>query len=628
MKAKVLMAKTHPNEYLIHKYWARKPSNILKDYIETFFKKGDMLVDPFCGSGVFLAEAKKKNIDALGYDINPIAYLLSEVTTNPPSLEKFKIEAQKIIELANSFRELFTVDNKDIRYIVHEIESECSNCKRVGSMTESDKVGTKYHCLKCGVRLSFNFEKMKGTKIIKIYDRDNNEYTKEIHLENQKKILGRINKLKFNKNLIPNRRILAFPGMKLSDLFTPRTFYIFGELFDLAHKIKDPHTQKAILLLLTSSVAQSSRLIPYRNNLSTGGPAWTVPGFWIAPLHLETNPIVHLEARYKKFLKGLESLDQQYKDIDAKVIIEHKPAQSGLEKLKDASLDGIFFDPPYGDNVPYVEFSAIWNGFLKHEINYADEVIVSDRKEYLSSWDKYEKDIQSIILLFQKKLKKGGKVIMTFNNLDPRAWKIVLESFSKSSFVCIDAKYQIPAVISSKAQMASNTSYVGDYYCVFEKSTTINKPRHDLFFLTKKAKGVLLSREGVAPKNLINRIIILTILNENMDLNLVEKIDEIIKPLATEDKEYYYLREELSDPIQLQKHNINSIIENIAQEELRNGKQTTEYLYGTILEATDQIGSPLLSEVKETLKGKVFFDKDYCYLQGIITNKSLFDSMH
>src|SRR5581483_6336661 len=194
MKAKVLMAKTHPNEYLIHKYWARKPSNILKDYIETFFRQGDILVDPFCGSGVFLAEAKKKNIDALGYDINPIAYLLSEVTTNPPSLEKFKTEAQKIITLANSFKELFTVNNKDIRYIVHEIESECSNCKKIGSINESRKVGTKYYCSKCGTKLSFNFEKMRGTKIIKIYDRDNEEYTEEKHLENQKRILNGINK--------------------------------------------------------------------------------------------------------------------------------------------------------------------------------------------------------------------------------------------------------------------------------------------------------------------------------------------------------------------------------------------------------------------------------------------------
>lgn len=625
MKAKALMAQTHPNEYLIHKYWARKPSNILRDYIDSYFGKDDFLVDPFCGSGVFLAEAKKKNISAVGYDINPIAYLLSDVTANPPSLEKFTAEAEKIIGLANSYKELFLVGDNEIRYVVHEMESKCTKCDKAGSISNSKKIGTKYHCLKCENRLSFNFEKFNGTKIVKIYDRDNKEYSDKKHLDIQEKILEKIKESKFDKNLILNRRILAFPGMKLSDLFTPRAFHIFAELFSAAHKVKDKSVRNALLVLLTSSVAQSSRLIPYRNNLSTGGPAWTVPGFWIAPLHLETNPIIHLEARYKKFLKGLESLDRQYKKVSATVSLENIPAQAGLQKLPDNSVDGIFFDPPYGDNVPYVEFSAIWNGFLNREINYEDEIIVSDRKEFVSSWDKYQENIKSTISLFHKKLKDGGKVVMTFNNLDPRAWKIVLESFAEFSFVCIDAKYQIPAVVSSKSQMASNTSYVGDYYCVFEKTTNLKKPRHDQFFLTDKAKSVLLSRNGKAPKNLINRIIILSILNENMDLNLLEKIDDITKPIATEDKEYYYLREELTEQDQMDAHSINKKITDVAESQLRNGKKTVQDFYEKILEATDSIGSPLLSEIKMILNGKVLFDKEYCYLQETSETKTLFD---
>ena len=372
-------------------------------------------------------------------------------------------------------------------------------------------------------------------------------------------------------------------------------------------------------------MAQSSRLIPYRNNLSTGGPAWTVPGFWIAPLHLETNPIIHLEARLKKFEKGLTALSKNYSLTKGTVDIKNLPAQIGLKNLKDSSVDGIFFDPPYGDNVPYVEFSAIWNSFIGKKIDYVNEIIVSDRKEFLSSWDKYKDDMESVISLFHKKLKSGGKVIMTFNNLDPRAWKIVLESFAHLSFICIDAKYQIPAVVSSKSQMASNTSYIGDYYCVFEKSNKKIKPNKNLFYLTNKAKEILISRSGKAPKNLIYRIFILTILNENMDLNLIELFEDIVKPIATEDKEYYYLREDLIDLKEIEKNNIAELIKNTALEELKNGKRTIQDFYGLILEKTDKIGSPLLSEVKETLKGKVFFDKDYCYLQDISKNKTLFD---
>ncbi len=38
---------------MLHKYWARKPHNILAHYIEQNFKPGELVVDPFSGSGVF-----------------------------------------------------------------------------------------------------------------------------------------------------------------------------------------------------------------------------------------------------------------------------------------------------------------------------------------------------------------------------------------------------------------------------------------------------------------------------------------------------------------------------------------------------------------------------------------------
>lgn len=627
MKAKALMASTHPSEYLLHKYWARKPSNILKEYIKTYFKKGDVVIDPFCGSGVFLAEAKQQHLNATGYDLNPIAHLLSEVTCNPPSSKEFLAEASKFLQFAEKYRSLFKIGDKEIRYLVHEVESECPGCGQVGSISNTKKTGNKYLCRYCGERMSFNFEKFKGTRIVKVYDRDNIEYSDKEYIDDQlKKATRQYPSSRFDFELLVNRRILAFPGMRLSDLFTPRTFYIFNELFEYAHKVEEEPTRQALLLLLTSSVAQSSRLIPHRNNLSTGGPAWTVPGFWIAPLHLETNPIIHLEARLKKFEKGLEALGSNYRSSKGSATIKNTSAQKGLESLKDSSINGIFFDPPYGDNVPYAEFSAIWNGFLRKKVDYSNEVIVSDRKEFRSSWEKYEKDMESMISLFFKKLKKGGRIVMTFNNLDPRAWKIVLGSFAKFSFICIDAKYQIPAVISSKSQMASNTSYIGDYYCVFEKTTKKLSPNHNLFHLTNAARQVLQSRGGKAPKNLVHRMFILTILNENMDLNLLNRFAEILKPIATEDKEYYYLREDLFTAEKNSVPNISVLLESTAQQQLKDGRKTIQDFYEAILDTTDKIGSPLLSEVREILKGKVFFDKDYCYLQNTSANKTLFES--
>lgn len=628
MKSKSLIAKTHPAEYLIHKYWARKPHNILSHYIKNYFKKGDVVLDPFSGSGVFLAEARKYDLNIIGFDINPLAYLLTEVTVEPPLLEDFKKEADKLLSYANDkHKKLYDIaEDNTIRYVVHQIRTKCNNCGEIGSSSHSKKQGTKYHCTKCGTRLSFNFENLYDTEIVKIFDKNNKEYTDTKILSEQVKLSKKSKPVgNFDKTLLVNRRILAFPDMKLSDLFTPRAYSVLSDLFNEAHKIKNEKVKKAILLLLTSCVAQCSKLIPYRNNLSTGGPAWTVPGFWIAPLHLETNPIIHLDARYKKFIKGLEALNNAYKKHSSgKVSVSHTPAQAGMATIKDNSLDGIFFDPPYGDNVPYVEFSEIWNGFLNYKIEYSKEVVVSDRKEFISSWEKYHTDIQEVLNLFYKKLKKRGRVVMTFNNLDPRAWKIVLSAFADLSFQCIEAEYQIPAVVSSKAQMASNTSYIGDYYCVFEKVDKKPVLNKNFFQLTEKFKKLFYSRDGIVPQNLINRMAILTILNENMDLDFLSRIEEAITPIATKEGDYYKLRPELQMPGLSEKFNLHKIILSVAFEQLNNGRKTIQELYEAVIEKTDELGSPPISEVKQILKNKVLFDQDYCYLQNIDQQLALF----
>lgn len=622
MNMKCLMAETHPSEYLLHKYWARKPHNILRQYITRYFKKGDYLVDPFCGSGVFIAEAHKLGIDAAGYDINPIAHLISTVTTQPPDVESFKVAVETLLEHAQEvYQKSYTLNNGSrIRYLVHQMLTKCLNCDIVYSVDSAKKNGSRYSCQKCDSKLSFNKEFCVGTKIVKIYDINNNEITTAEDLSLQQEKSEFFNPIEeFNIPLVTNRRILAFPNMKASDLFTPRAFTLMCDLFESAHKIKDEKTKNAILLLLTSASAQCSRLIPFRNNLKTGGPAWTVPGFWIAPVHLETNPLIHIEARYKKFLKGITELTRQYDSVSSTVVVNNESAISGLEGTEDSSIDGIFFDPPYGDNVPYVEFSTIWNTFLKRKIHYAQEIVVSDRKEYKGTWESYKNDLEIVVHLFFKKLKDKGRVIMTFNNLDPRAWKIVLEAFSSSGFKCIEAKYQIPAVISAKAQMAADTSYVGDYYCVFIKTDLRKAPRKDLVSITEVLKRALEYRNGRAPVNLMHRLAVLMILNENFDIGLIERIEEAVLPIAYKDGNFYVLRENHFGQNATSK--LNALIVEIAQRELSAGKQQIQKIYEAILSETEALGGPSMGEIKEALNDCTFFEKNYCYLKSAGINQ-------
>ena len=73
-----------------HAYPAKFIPQIPKSTIMKFTKEGDVVLDPFCGCGTALIEAKLHNRNAIGVDLNPIAVLVSKAKTTP--LSKYQIE--------------------------------------------------------------------------------------------------------------------------------------------------------------------------------------------------------------------------------------------------------------------------------------------------------------------------------------------------------------------------------------------------------------------------------------------------------------------------------------------------------------------------------------------------------
>ena len=65
----------------IHPYPAKFPPQIPARLIEILTRPGDVLLDPFCGSGTTLVEALRLDRSAVGTDINPIAVLVTETKT-------------------------------------------------------------------------------------------------------------------------------------------------------------------------------------------------------------------------------------------------------------------------------------------------------------------------------------------------------------------------------------------------------------------------------------------------------------------------------------------------------------------------------------------------------------------
>lgn len=67
----------------VHGYFTKQAWNVVSDYINNFSKPGDLVLDPFGGSGVTAIEALMKNRKAISIDINPLAVFLVQSLIAP-----------------------------------------------------------------------------------------------------------------------------------------------------------------------------------------------------------------------------------------------------------------------------------------------------------------------------------------------------------------------------------------------------------------------------------------------------------------------------------------------------------------------------------------------------------------
>ncbi len=528
----LLAAAKHPPEYRLHKYWARKPHNVAAAFLAALVPPGGSVLDPFCGSGVVLAEARALGLAATGIDLNPAAALIAGLTANPPPPEAFDAAldaflAESRAALAPRYR---LPDGANLRYAVHAILTVCPGCGETVSAWALRAQGRRRHCPACATVLRFNLETITGTAIVEVVttDGERRRDAATLHHQQMAAYADAPETPVDAPGLLPNRRILAWEGKRAADLFTPRNHsaaLVLRQIIDQMEAAPEVdaglRADLGLRTLFTAALAGFSRLIAYRDGLRGGGPAWSVPGFWVAPVHIEHNPLPLLESWARRYRRGIGRLWSRLHEGPPAAVV-YGAAQDILDDLAahDRRFDLLFLDPPYGDSVPYLEFSALWNAFLAGQPDYSREVVVSDRTAEPAGWQAYEARLRDVIGRGVRVLKPGGAALVTFNNLDGRAWAALLGALQAAGLRCESAHYVAPAVISAKAQFAPDGSYHGDFWCVFRRGPIAPVPASRWAAVWEAAIPA-----GVADPGRRRRLALRAILAANLPAEAILRVD-------------------------------------------------------------------------------------------------------
>ena len=403
------------DRYEMHKYWGKKPSNDLKELIEKFSNKGEIVLDPFAGYGVFCCEALILNRNVISNDLNPIASFINKQLLN----KNIDIDlVKKQWELIKSEFELF--NNEWFKW-----EYSGKTVELISVLRNNNDIPLRAKFKEKGKSKYFEVP-LEKESVNKYVEKEDNYKIEDWYPDEE---------------LIPNSRISAKVGMKVSDLFTKRTLSCHAKLLSLIEKYSSGNELNLFKVAFTSNLANCSRLVPpikSRGEMSQG--AW-MTGFYTGETYIENNVLHYFENRLNKAIKGKLDYLQQFNkgllDFNAKEYNNwYEVLQNDVKQLEigDETIDYIFTDPPYGDAVPYFEQSIIWNSWLKFTPDYKQEIVVTDSKIRNKTISVFEEEINIAFSEIRRVLKPGKFFSLTYHSLSGIEWKSITNACIKNGF--------------------------------------------------------------------------------------------------------------------------------------------------------------------------------------------------
>lgn len=436
--------------YRAHSYPTKIPPEAILPFIETCTQEGDIVLDPFCGSGMTGVAAMQSGRRAILSDLSPGAVHIAIGHTRPSAPDEMK-------------NALETLDRQWMKRRERSLyESACPTCGEQGTtrhMIWSDilacpecaddmilfdfasaqgQVPRDIECTRCGCRVTRFGRRSDGSVPVQVTVACAGECrtlqtgrATEVHAENLRRIARR--RLRYwvpSDPIGSDREMYKRSALHLrnvesvSDFYLPRAKLALGELWDRIAVVESESIRAVLKFAFTNTAWHSSRMRRYN---ATGGQRPLTGTLYIPQLVAEANV-------FEVFRNQVRQLARYYEILGESAVapVEVRVASAtDLSWLETGSVDYVFTDPPFGSNIFYADCNLVWEAWLG-SVTDSDMEIVVNKSRTLDEGGKSVGDYQRLLTEafseIARVLKPKGRASIVFHNSDDAIWSALLSA--------------------------------------------------------------------------------------------------------------------------------------------------------------------------------------------------------
>lgn len=245
--------------------------------------------------------------------------------------------------------------------------------------------------------------------------------------------------------------------------YTRRNLIALAMLWELADR-QPGHVRDALRFWISSYNASHSTLmtrIVCKEKATDFVLTGAQPGaLYVSALPVEKNVFRGLDRKMSTLADAFELTHGRTNRIDV------RRASSLKLDLPANSIDYVFTDPPFGDNIQYSEVNFISEAWLGSVTNQADEVIVSQHQG--KNADDYSELLREAFSELYRVLKPGAQMTVAFHSTRKAIWESLRRALETSGFEYV------------------STSMLDKVQTSFKQTTTSGAVRRDPLIVLRK----------------------------------------------------------------------------------------------------------------------------------------------
>jgi hypothetical protein len=479
--------------YELHAYHqGKKAHGPIIRYIEHYTAPGDLVLDPFMGSGGTCLAALLSGRSAIGIDRSPAATFIASNYCTPCDVASLTDAFDRVLretkaavgwvyrtksgrghdaeiiyqlwsqqfECPRCLTDVAVFDAPKEKFARSDKKSSehlvCPNCKQKGVLEAIDRKPARKGTIP--VATSYESSSERPKRRFRTYV-DDDRQERAAFQSSDLPLIEQCNQTK-PTYFVPRHKMLNSRSRQwgflwrpyhddiqnVSDFFSARNNLVLGAFAHFAQKSGGEHAGR-LLFLMTSVLWHASKMSQFKQ-----GGGGIMPGlYYVPPVFKEQNVLRLLERKFRDFKRAYSAMAPR----STQLLLSTQSA-THLSQIPSHTIDYIFTDPPYAEKVQYGEANHLWESWLGLDTHWrAEEIIINP---VLGRDEMFWREQMSLAVKeCFRVLKPGRWMTLCYHDTSEGTWAALQDLVAEAGFVpshassavYIDAKQKSPKQYTS-----------------------------------------------------------------------------------------------------------------------------------------------------------------------------------